>query len=76
MSAHKIEIPGIIQKIEYNILMFFVLYPSKHLPEDGHNRWPIHVGGLHCLWCINSHIYIYICWLYSQNYCNKILQVL
>ena len=29
-----------------------VIYPSNnHLPEDGHNRWPKHVGGLrrpHC----------------------------
>jgi len=33
-------------------LIFFVIYRSqKHLSEDGHTKWPKHVGGIQRLQC-------------------------
>jgi hypothetical protein len=31
---------------------------KEHLPEDGHNRWPKHVGGCADCTIINMDIYI------------------
>ena len=30
----------------YTVLAFYIIFiEKKHLPEDGHNRWPKHVAG-------------------------------
>ena len=44
------------------------LYPchhisfKEHLPEDGNNRWPKHVGGYAVYTTINLRIFICTCW--------------
>jgi hypothetical protein len=35
-----------------------------HLPEDGHNRWPKHVGGCTVYSTVNLHIYMCTCLLF------------
>jgi hypothetical protein len=37
---------------------------KEHLPEDGHNRWPKHVGGYAVYNTINLHIRISTRWLH------------
>jgi len=38
------------------------VYFNEHLPEDGHNRWPKHVGGYAVCTAVNLHICICTCW--------------
>ena len=37
---------------------------KEHLPEDGHNRWPKHIGNyaVYTRSTINLHVCICVCW--------------
>ena len=42
----------------------FNIYFKENLPEDGHNRWPKHVGSYTLYNKINLHNFICTCWSY------------
>ena len=48
-----------VGKLNYIDVQFNTFF-KEHLPEDGHNRWLIHVGSYAAYSTINLHLYIYI----------------
>jgi hypothetical protein len=48
------------------VLIFFVTYPSKNLPEDGQTWWPKHVSDLRVYSVIHSRIFICTFRFYSH----------
>ena len=51
LAPHRDSIPGLC-----NISF------KEHLPEDGHNRWPKHVGGYADYNTVNLLILVCTCW--------------
>ena len=48
-------------------MMFYVISFKEHLPEDGHNRWPKHVGRYAVYNTINLRICIFTRWSVPEN---------
>jgi hypothetical protein len=51
------------------VFMFWVISFMEHLPEDGHNKWPKHVGDYAVYNTINLHICLctsWCCFLYRH----------